>query len=507
MIRSIHKQTFNKTASLLLALGTAFSPVAAWGQGLSTTPVTAAPISADSALTTTTDQPLVAQASPGTTVLQGRVSNVDTLTRDILRDEIKLSKFNLNYRLNAAKQGYWKGWRQFFLREAGLGLSEANLIKNIEYRGRHLHHPARNRRPVLANGINLQSTLSFFFSGSSDIIELGYNLYDSAVSWRKGFSQTQARKFAAGLVANIDKKIAERDAAIRQEPASDAETAQLQGLEGKVLADLRDMSIAEFERYHMGASRVLARENSFYLLDGARCALGVTGGFLASNSITRGHPRMNGTTAIMSIIVSGMIMIDPILARLAGNAAAAWDARSMHQNGLPAIAASNKLHADFGEMKSFASAQRTSEKPEVLASISRVDHYDANEVFYTSEVVKNAAAIRRGNRAAIQNMGMGLVVGGTRLTSGILPAFAADTHDHSRSKTVPPLIRNSRITNEYSYTGSMVYLPGVSIAILDSWRIRLTGELNYWRQKRNHTLPAQVIRARLAQLDQMEAKI
>jgi hypothetical protein len=506
--------------------------------------------------------PLIAQ-TPGTTVLQGRVSNVDSLSRDILRSEIKLEKYNLNYRLNAAKQGRWKGWRYFFFQEANLGLTEAGLIKAIEYRGRHLHNGplssqtygaavakftgARhtNRPPIIVNGTIVPGVIAFFMGGSGDAIELGINMWHSWQASRCGFSQSQSRKYVAGLVAEIDKKLAEREAAIRQEPASDAELAQLQDMEGKVLADFRDVSIAEFERFHIGASRVLARENSFYLLDIGKSALGIYNQLMACSFVMRKHNRSIGTFSITSTIISSMIMIDPILSRVIGTAAARMDRNALEAAGLPKLVESPaKLKSDYSALSGFAAAHRTSDKPELAAAISRLDTYDANHNYYTNEIQKNASALRRGQKAAIQNMGMGLVVGGTRLVQGVIGDYITQYHQHVRgpatwldlqthksvTSLLPPnrhsvLLANGspkqnpngtaggagvwvgRETNEWLYASAVIYCAGISTAIIDSWRIRLTGELAYQRQKNNHTLPGQVIRARLAQLDQMEAKI
>ncbi|HEY9792831.1 MAG TPA: hypothetical protein V6D22_20695 [Candidatus Obscuribacterales bacterium] len=562
-MRTLSKNTsFNKATSALLALGFAVSQTAALAQvvpataALPSTPPTEANQQVDN------NQPLIAQTA-GTTVLQGRISNVDSLSRDILRSEIKLEKFNLNYRLNAAKQGRWKGWRYFFFQESKLALAEAGLIKSVEYRGRHLHSgplspalygPAvakftgnrhTNRAPIIVNGTIVPGIISFFMGDTGDAIELGINMWHSWQASRHGFSQTQSRKYVAGLIADIDKKLADREAAIRQEPTSDAELAQLQQMEGKVLTDFRDVSVSEFERFHIGASRVLARENSFYLLDMARTSLGIYNNWMAASFVIRKHNRGIGVFSITSTIISSMIMLDPILARVAGSAAARMDRRSLESSGLPRLVESPaKLKSDYSALSGFAASHRTSDKPAVAAAISRLDTYDANHNYYTNEIQKNASALRRGQRAAIQNMGMGVAIGGTRLVQGVIGDYITQYHQHVRgpatwldltthksvTSVLPPnghsvLIANGspkqnpngtaggagvwqgRQTNEWLYTSAVVYLAGISTAIIDSWRIRLSSELAYQRQKSHHSLPGQVIRARLAQLDQMEAKI
>jgi hypothetical protein len=509
MMRFPNAISFNRAASLLLACCIGMWQMPAFGQ---VTPAASAlPVLSPSqaAEQVTQDSSAKLAQVPGSTVLQGRVSNVDSISRDILRDEIKLEKYNLQYRLNAAKQGRWKGWRYFFFQETNLGLLEAGSIANIDLRGSHLHDPVPNfihpGNNIISNSVLLPFEIGALSGGTGDALEFANNAYHWFDNRRKGFSQSQSRKYVAGIILGIDKKLAERESAIRQEPANDAEIAQLQGMEGKLLADFRDLSVAEFERYHIGASRVVAREQSFYLLDGARNAMNAYRYFEGMDLNQHGKPRMLTVYGILATINSSMIMMDPMLARVIGSGAAYLDKRQLKAAGLPALATGEaRLQSDFQSLKGFAGQHRDAAKPEVAAAINRMEIYEANNNYYTTEILKGSSEIRRGQHAALQNMGMGLVVGGCSLPFGIMFDYMAAANPHDAAKS-PQL--NVRIINENDFTGSVIILPAVSVAILDSWRIRATGELAYHRQKAHHTLPGQVIRSRLAQLDQLEAKL
>ena len=146
----------------------------------------------------------------------------------------------------------------------------------MEYRGKHLHHPIFNQNGQSSvNGTILPGPgLPSLPAAPVMPLNSPINGWHAIEANKNGFGQAQSRKYVGGIVANIDKKLAEREVAIRQEPASDAELAQLQEMEGKVLADFRDVSLAEFERFHIGASRVMWRENTFYALDIGKSAYG-----------------------------------------------------------------------------------------------------------------------------------------------------------------------------------------------------------------------------------------
>ena len=50
------------------------------------------------------------------------VNKVDELTRQVLLKIVKLERFNINYSMNVAKQGRWKGWRYAGFQEVNAGM-------------------------------------------------------------------------------------------------------------------------------------------------------------------------------------------------------------------------------------------------------------------------------------------------------------------------------------------------------------------------------------------------
>jgi len=438
---------------------------------------------------------IVAQAPAGT-VLTGRVSNVDTITRDILRDEIKLEKYNLTYRLNAAKQGRWKGWRYFAIQECALGLVEGDLIAMTSYRGHGLHHPERVHRGTATNGTVLPAFIGFIVSGGGDAIELMINGYHYFEAHQNGFSQTQARLHVAELVNQIDKKIAERDAMLREQPSSDADVAQAQALEGKVLADFRQAALSEFQRFHIGASSTLANQQAFYLLDIAQTVTGAVWSALTMNLINKGKERMCQSSGIIFLVNAAQTMLDPMLAYGASRVAAKLDERSLRKSGFCQMMTNcGTMSANCSALKKWAVDRQNSGSPEVNALLSRVKAYDMDSAYHTAQIENYDKALRNQRKTAMMNTGWGLFIGGSKLPFGILPTIAGTK-----------LIRG-KVVNAYYFTGSTVLLPSISAAILDSWRSQIQGEITYQRLKRQNLLPNQIIHTRMAALDQIEAAL
>jgi hypothetical protein len=433
-------------------------------------------------------------------VLSGSISqNVEILSKQVLQDEINLQKFNLALRVNAAKQGRWKGWRYFFSQEGNLGLTEAGIITTIAERGEHIHddHAHLNSKNKLANGGTLLGAIGQIMAGFGSATELGINEYHAIQAQHQGYGSKEARNTALKLVADVDHKLAERERLIKEQPSSDQEIAELQEHEGKVLADFRDLAVAEFERYHTSAKKALAQQNSFYALDVGKNTAGVIGSFFIMHSILRGFRQYNIPGGVFNTVSGAMIALDPVISRLVAKAVERADKRNMEQHGLPTVWENKvKLEEDYGRLTQFCANHQVKDRPELARIVARLEAYDANHAYVTDEIQRNSRALRRGNRTAVQNMGTGFIVGSTKMANGILTIVPGAKYAHS-----------STHTNTLIFAGNVAYLPGVSWGLLDNIRIQTQREFQRANQQKSHELPNQIMKARLDQLNAVEKKI
>jgi hypothetical protein len=429
--------------------------------------------------------------------LQGYVSNVDRLTRDILKDEIQLEQFSLRYRLETGRANRFKSWRYFAFQEAALGLFEANCISLVSYRGENLNNPEELKRGPAACATALPMLIGFAVGGTGDAIELGLNTVHSWQRGRTGFSQNESRAHVAAMLRGIDAKLAERRKIIDAEPPEDAETAELQKLEGRLLEDFRDLSVAEFQRYHIGASRGLAMENTFYLLDIGKASTGCVWTGLDLYLIRHGRGRIDTASGIVDIINAASVVIDPVAAKLAGSIAENIDRRKLRASGLPSPDFSeDKLKADYKILRQFAAAHATSDKADVMALLARMDHYEANTGYYTEEIRHSASELQEIRRSLLEHLGWGMFVGGSKMPLGILSVISGARFPY-----------RDRINNSYYFAGGLAYMPAVTISIVDSWRRQIQGEIAFQRLRREHKLPGQLINGRLAELHNFSQKL
>lgn len=439
-------------------------------------------------------------STPPASVLSGSVSNeIEDVTKQILLNVIALQKFNLGFRKSAAKQGRWKGWRYFVSQEGNLALTEAGLIVSVTERGKHLTgtNSKKNSANTLANGGALPGAIGQSIAAAGSALELTINKYHSYKAKKKGFGFKQARDTAVKLVSEIDAGMAKREQLIKQEPASDREIAQMQELEGLLLADFRDLAVAEFERYHAGAKKTLAQQNSFYCLDIGKNATGVVGTFLIMHSILYGARAWNLSGGIMNTISGAMIMADPVLSRLIGDAAAKHDKKDMERHGLPMIyEKADKLEADYARMCQFCKNHQLADRPEMSTMMARVAAYDANYDYCVNEIQRVDKELTAGSRTAIQNLATSSFVGATKVTNGIMTANCGAHYVHDGIRT-----------NTNLFAASTVYLTGVSWGLLDNVRIQTQREIKQRKLAKEHRLPGQLIQARLDELNQLESKV
>jgi len=434
------------------------------------------------------------------TVLSGNITNnVELLSKQILQDEIKLQRFNLAFRVNAAQQGRWKGWRYFFSQEGNLALTEAGIIVTVTERGEHLHddQTKKNSTNKLANDGTLLGAIGQTLAGFGSATELGINEYHAIQAQRNGYGSKEARNTAVKLVADIDQKLAARERLIKEQPAADKEQAELQEYEGKVLADFRDLALAEFERYHIGAKKTLAQQNSFYVLDMVKNTSGVIGSFFIMHSILRAKRQYNITGGVFNTVSGFMIALDPVLSRVVAKCVEHADKKNLEEHGLPMVWERQvKLEDDYGRFCKFCENHQVKDRPELSRVVARLEAYDANHAYITNELQRNERTLRRGNRTAVQNMGTGLLVGSTKIANGVLTIVPGALYAHDGIRT-----------NNFIFAANVAYLPGVTYGLLDNIRIQTQREFQRSKQIKNHEAPNQIIKSRLDQLNSIEKKL
>ncbi len=104
--------------------------------------------------------------------------------------------------------------------------------------------------------------------------------------------------------------------------------------------------------------------------------------------------------------------------------------------------------------------------------------------------------IRSGTRSATQNIGSGLIVGGSKITFGVTNIIAGwefSKFPHRANAILIP--------------GIIAYGSGSYFAVGDNLRLRLLDEISRKRLRERGELPTQILAEKLKALDQMETNL
>jgi len=428
---------------------------------------------------------------------------IDGLTRQILLKQIELERFNLRYTSEVAKQGRWKGWRYAGLQEANTGLGLAGAIISVAYRGARLGN-AGAVKPCIQQAANYVPMIGTIIGGSAAALEFGINQYHDLVARRHGFAPTMAVKHVNGIKSDINRMLDERDLALQIEAASPkfASHAKVDTVEGLILKDLRDLSLQEFERFHLGARRLYAFQQAQYFFDLAKYTTNAIGYDFAYLSLHRGRRLWNGRAGVLFTVSGALTMFAPVLSR-----GFALGVEELHRRKLaPVMRDVQKdrlatLEKDLGMIN--ALAEQDSISPDAIErATNRLGMYGTHQKTFADEIRRGQEKNASAKLTATQNIGAGMYVGGTKLASGVLfmiPGF--NRHYNTTGE------RANRVTNDLLFTASLIAIPSSAFSMADTLRIQIKGEINRHRQKKAGMLPGQIIADRLKQLEDMEANL
>jgi hypothetical protein len=473
---------------------------ACWAQNIALASSTIQP-PADSTADSTIDSDSTLKGTINNTDPATAVNKIDELTRQILLKIVQIERFNINYSINVAKQGRWKGWRYAGWQEVNASMGLAGAIIGTANRGAHLHTPAGLRT-------ELQETACFIpmigtiIGASAAAFEFWVNEFHDIQATRKGFSPHAARKYVQDRVSEINTLLAQRDALLKVESTAPvlAGHAQIDTVEGRILNDLRDQSILEFERFHVNARRLLAFQQAQYFFDLSKYTLNAIGYDFAYLSLHRHRRPWNFRAGVMWDIAGPIYMAGPILSRLIGKGVGEYEKHFL--KSLTADIHDRSVQTLQADENSLAKISAEVTPPSTTAIVDRREIYALQDKTFSDEISSGLKSRANAKLTATQNVAGGIIVGGLKLAQGVLftvPGYYAAYNTHTT--------RASRVTNTDLFAGSVTQLPATTYAMVDTFRIQVKGEIDRHRMLKAGIHPTQVAAQRLKELDEIERKL
>ncbi len=426
-------------------------------------------------------------------------SPIESVAKSIMKDELLLARHNLQYRLNATKQGRWKGVRYFLFQEANNALTTSGLIVGVSERMTHIRGDEYKRlhTGALMHG-NVLGGVGQTIAAGGSILEFLINGYHSVDEFNRGFSPGKAKAYTVKLVEKIDQSLDEFNRIAQQEITSGkTSVGEVHAKEAKVLADIRDVLVAEFDGFHVNAVRSLWYQQSFYLLDVAKNVTGAVGNLYGYKALRQRHRLFNREASVLSTISGALIAADPILSRLIGKTMGSVDGYLLKKSGLLKVEnALTNLKTDSAELKTACDRYKEEGTTALMSSLTRLDMYSAHDQRFDKQVAMRQKEIRTNNRVAVQNVLSGLFIGSTKIANGVEFLVAGYKYHE-----------DARMTNVMIGTGSIPYLAGSSFGLLDNLRILVQREVGQYKLGQKHQLSGQLIKQQLEGLDALEKSI
>jgi hypothetical protein len=454
----------------------------------------------------------VSESASGEQLAQtaGVASPIDALTKKILSKEIELERLNSYYRIKSTRQDRFRTWRTWAFAQQNAWLTGSGLLTGVVERAQNIQNNPRIMSVEQSNGtrteereyvklghVRVENSLTPQMVGqivnsADDALEIVLNQYYDWQTHREGFGPKTSRLLASKLEGEIDQLLGEREKLIAQSSVTPQET-EILNVEGKVLKDMRDLSVKEFSDFWVGGKKLRTNQNVAFGMNFTKNTTGWLGVMLGEVSQYKANPKITGGNGVLTMISGCLIPLVPISGKYVSDLHGALARRSIrHYLGVPEVTDPSTFDADRTRLEGLvsntsvlgiAAAKNAQDKQEVYRSEGRI--------LFAQKALSEAER-KAAKSAFVQSVAVAGVVGGTKISLGIANQVVAWGHIH-----------NDRMLDQLSMGGQISYMTGSYIGALDGIRVRATGVVKAHEQRRGGTSAGQVINQRLADLDSM----
>lgn len=429
---------------------------------------------------------------------QTNSSNIDQITQSILQKQIELERLNTQFRIETTLVSTWRQRRMFTYAESNAGLTEASLIKAIPIRYNQARKkipkpPPDNRnrsRLVAATRVQLVGQC---IGAGGDVLELGLNFMHYCSIRKKGYNPSAYQRRVSVLHSELDNLIEQRRVLLANSNQLSQEEMKTAQVEGKLLSDLRDLTLLEYAKYLSGTKRFWVLQNTAYLVDLAKNATGIAGNIvgLQANHINR--PHWVGTAFLLSAISGVIVLVTPLVGRVTGNVAGLAAGKTASKELTHVQARGTETFLSDEDKFSGLIKGKTNESPYLAAASKRQQLYEEQEELLLSAKEFLLRQRQCARNTLIENIIFAGAVAPPRITNGIL-GMIGFWHYYN----------NSPDRNRLLAAGNTAFLAGNTFNILETARVQLAAEWENHKLANTNLLPRQQFKHRLKLLNNMD---
>lgn len=336
-----------------------------------------------------------------------------------------------------------------------------------------------------------------------DITEVALNFVNYLKLHHNNLTPALYRKNVQQLRGQIESVLSERAAMVERLRSSDDYESLM--AEGRLLADIKDLLLLEYREFHSGTKRFWIFQNTAYGVDLAKNSLAMAGSITSIEANHLKRARMAGGAGLYSLLTGVIVLITPAVGRVTGNLSGLAARRSISKELLDVEEKDVDILAkDHQRLVSLSKRQTGSSLlPQAEPSDSnrtgltaRLPIYSGIEQLFREAAKTQESQRRRANSTLKENVLFAGLVGGPRLTNGILQVIGSWE-----------FFSNPPLANKLFAAGCTTYAAGTALNILETTRLQTAFELRRRRQIQTGTTPLAQFDKRLATLQQLEAKI
>jgi hypothetical protein len=467
--------------------------------------------------TTTTTPTSITAPSP---LLSGVVVTetndpIETLDRDLIVKIFELERLNTYFRIESTKQSKWRKWRTLISEETAAISVAAGTLVAVEQSLRSLHTGYRFHvvkfgpalvftkyfRPpgnIVLEHAYVTALPGVWFSIFQEAFELGQNYFSDWKSKQKGFDPTTTRIKAKQLQDQIDGMLTLREGLVASASIS-APEKELAGAEGKVLHDMRDITVQEYKNYYVGARKTRCYQNMFYLVDLGEKITGVMSLQCGLEAVRRNKIKFNEGFGVLQATSAFLVILTPVMAKMYSEWRAKGAQHTVDQtiHSTPATTA-EVFDADRKHLQDLYLATGSSRGQTMLNNLIARDalYRTEGENFYALQAMRNRQTAEE-HKAYIDALKIRSVAFVGKMAYAVNVGFILGDGRQTAPRKITELIVAGTIPYEVVLDMS-IYNKGISAH---------RGYKQELRLKEKNELPGQIYRARLERLDQAQSII
>lgn len=442
------------------------------------------------------------------------------LDQQIMLECIKLARFNIQFHVSLNRKTFFQEWLYPMTREAGTALSFSNTVIDLTQRSKGLSDLSRISKPAQKTGLKC-ALIGQSITGASSGYSLATNLLQSLRARQQGYSPARALSIVKSISDTIDKLLAQRDAIVARDDSApmDKEYAS----QRRLLEHVRNQLVFEFKTWSIQSRLIEWSENTFFAIDSLQGFTQLASSCTSLRAFSNAD--LGGAAAITNLVANAMVMCNPSIKSLAGRLAARIERRRLSKVfGESTPKQFNEILSELGASSDIARRNdASSAKLQELSFLARrSSEMDAG---LNSEVSRLGKLRQIADQQALSGSLIGLsgvsrgILNTTAFycansssgsSSGSTSSSSSSGSSSGSSSSSSGSSNNSRgkiLSNQLNFAGRVVQSTGQMYSLIVTPATEVKHYFYKRKLSRSGALPDQILKARMARLDELESRI